>query len=126
MRQLHEPGELLMIEGRVRPDDTDRRPETRGGATDIVPDHVVHLKETFFFLAARPPDRPILERVVDVANAVRHDDGSDVQGPTFAELLPSPPLVPPFVPKKGPTVAPVPPPTFPSETGFVEAFRQAV
>src|SRR5207247_8803421 len=81
MRQLHEPGELLMIEGRVRPDDTDRRPETRGGATDIVPDHVVHLKETFFFLAARPPDRPILERVVDVANAVRHDDGSDGPGP---------------------------------------------
>src|SRR5207247_6880823 len=49
-----------------------------------------------------------------------------VQGPTFAELLPSPPLVPPFVPKKGPTVAPVPPPTFPSETGFVEACKQAV
>src|SRR5436309_14908799 len=80
MRQLHEPGELLMIEGRVRPDDTDRRPETRGGATDIVPDHFLHLEQPFSLLTARPPNRPILEQVVDVADTVRHVDVPDRSG----------------------------------------------
>src|SRR5438552_17379642 len=96
MRQLHEPGDLLMIEACVRPDPADRRPETRGGATDIVPDHVVHLEETFSLLAARPPDRPILERVVDVADAVRHDDGSDGPGPDVRGTAPEPAFRPAF------------------------------
>src|SRR5205823_13034043 len=80
----------------VRPDHADRRPETRGGATDIVPDHVVHLEETFSLLAARPPDRPILERVVDVADAVRHDDGSDGPGPDVRGTASEPALGPAF------------------------------
>src|SRR5436305_2736551 len=110
MRQLHEPGELLMIEGRVRPDDTDRRPETRGGATDIGPDHVVHLEETFSLLTARPPNRPILEQVVDVPHTDRHDDGSDRPGPDLRGTAPEPAFRHPFRSEERPARCARPPP----------------
>src|SRR5437867_1643321 len=122
MRQLHEPGELLMIEGRVRPDDTDRRPETRGGATDIVPDHVVHLEETFSLLTARPPNRPILEQVVDVADTVRHDDGSDRPGPHLRGTAPEPAFRPAFRSEERPDRCARPS----SDVSFEDWFRRGV
>src|SRR5205809_7458724 len=79
--------------------------------------------------------RPCLSRVPPI---VRFRNGSytlptqfvttmapTVHGPTFAALLPSPPLVPPLFPKKGPTVAPVPAPPWPCVTGLVDAFMHA-
>src|SRR3989442_936906 len=48
-----------------------------------------------------------------------------VHEPTRAALLPIPPFVPPVSPKNGPTVAPVPAPTFPWATGLVDASTHA-
>jgi len=47
-------------------------------------------------------------------NAVRHHDRTDSPRPHARRTAPSPPFVPPLLPKKGPTVAPVPAPTFPA------------
>src|SRR5712691_3819624 len=48
-----------------------------------------------------------------------------VHGPTRAALLPSPPFVPPVDPNNGPTVAPIPAPTFPCATVLADAAVQA-
>src|SRR5207248_10032886 len=82
----------------------------------------VHLEETFPLLAARPPNRPILEQVVDVADAVRHDDGSDRPRPNLRGTAPEPAFRPAFRPEERPDRCARPS----SDVSFEDWFRRGV
>src|SRR5437667_11165928 len=78
--ELDEPGELFVIQGRVRSEDANRRPGSRLRTLEVFLGDVGHLAKSFAVPADGSANRPVLEWVVDVAVAVGHDAGLDCPG----------------------------------------------
>src|SRR5205807_3307612 len=86
----------------IRADRSDRRAEAGLGTFHVVLEHIGHLEESFPSLIPGPPDRPVLKRIVHVADAVRHHDGTDRPWPHLRGTAPQAALRPPFGPEEGP------------------------
>src|SRR5438445_11170943 len=96
MGEFDEACELLMIERGIRADRSDRRAEAGRGTFHVVLEHIVHLEESFPSLIPGPPDRPVLKRIVHVADAVRYHDGTDRPRPHLRRTPHYAALLPPF------------------------------
>src|SRR5207253_2441730 len=94
--EFDETSELLVIERGIRADRSDRRAEAGRGPLHVVLEHIVHLEESFPSLIPSPPDRPVLIRIVHVADAVRPPDGTDRPWPHLRGTAPYAALRPPF------------------------------
>src|SRR5437764_11459793 len=101
MGEFDEACELLVVERGIRADRSDRRAEAGRGTFYVVPKHVVHLEEPFPYLIPGPSDRPVSERIVHVADAVRHHDGPDRPRPHLRGTAPKAALGPTLDPADG-------------------------
>src|SRR5438046_6649473 len=101
MGEFDEACELLVVERGIRADRSDRRAETGRGTFYVVPKHVVHLEEPFPYLIPGLSDRPVSDRIVHVADAVRHHDGPDRPRPHLRATAPKAALGPTLDPEEG-------------------------
>src|SRR5437016_9408980 len=100
--EFDEACELLVIERGIRADRSDRRAEAGRGTFHVVYEHIVHLEEPFPAPVPGPPDRPVPERIVHIADAVRHHDGTDRPRPHLRSAGPQTALCPTLDPEEGP------------------------
>src|SRR5438445_12204994 len=75
--ELDEPRELFVVQRRVRANDPDRRPGSRLRALEVFFGDVGHLPISLPVLLKGAANRAVLEGIIDVADAVRHDDCAD-------------------------------------------------
>src|SRR3989440_8717547 len=100
--EFDEARELLVIEWGIRAHRSDRRAEAGRGTFHVLPEDIVHLEEPFPSLISGPSDHPVLERIVHVADAVRHHDGTDRPRPHLRGTAPQTSFGPTLGPEKGP------------------------
>ncbi len=102
MGEFDEACELLVIDRGIRADRSNRRAEAGRGPFHVVPEHIVHLEEPFPPLVPGPSDRPVPERIVHVADAVRHHDGTDGPRPHLRGTATQAAFRPTVCPEEGP------------------------